>query len=203
MASDTFSSAAFQRRRSWHLCILGGIWADHDASSDLCVDCIILLHASAWEKLCKLYGLVVPVKPVGCYKGNDYALATFGQVSPGLPGTTLMRCRDKINSLKSRGSFLHFLPMSLQHSVGNPILYLCPSWNCVSSDPIATEADVERGEYKRKQTPGGKFFTYNSFWQEMFCSFQQNFVTIFKILISLYSNFAFHFLLLRIQFLLS
>lgn len=77
------------------------------------MDCV-LLHASAWERLCKLYLLVVPVKPVGCwtYKGNNYALVTFGQVSPGLPGTTLMRCPDKPDSLKNTGSFLHFNPMS-------------------------------------------------------------------------------------------
>lgn len=78
------------------------------------MDCIILLHASAWERLCKLYLLVVPVKPVGCWthKGNNYALVAFGQVSPGLPGTTLMRCPDKPDSLKNKGSFLHFSPMS-------------------------------------------------------------------------------------------
>lgn len=151
MAADTCSSAAFQRR-CWHLCIWGGIWADHDASSDLFVDCIILLHAFAWEKLCKLCVLVVPVKPVGCwtYKGSNYAPATFGQVAPGLPGATLMRCPDELDSLKNKGSFLHFLPLSLQHGAGNPILCLCPGWNWMPSGPIAPEEDVERGEYKRK-----------------------------------------------------
>lgn len=168
------------------ICVLGGICADHDASSGLFEDCIIPLHASARETLCELYVLVVPVKPVGCctYKENNYALATFGQVSPGLPGTTLMRCPDKLNSLKNKGSFLHFLPMSLQLSIGNPILSLCPVWNWVLSDP-------KRRMWKKENARGNKhqeknFFTYNSFWQEMFSSFRQkNFVTIFKMLISL------------------
>lgn len=156
------------------------------------VDCIILWHASAWEKLCKLYVLVVPVKPMGCwtYKGNNYALATFGQV-PGLPGTTLMRCSDKLDSLKSKGSFLHFFPLCPYNTMLGIPSSVSAQVETVSSAPITPKEDVERGEYKRKQTPGRKFFTYNSFWQEMSCSFQQNFITTFKTLISLYSNFAF------------
>lgn len=79
-----------------------------------------------------------------------------------------------------------------KHSVGNPTLCLCPSCSWMSSSPVVPEEDVERGEYKRKQIPGGKFFKQESFQQEMFCSFWQTcFVTVFNMLISLYSCFAF------------
>lgn len=200
--ADTCSSAAFRRRRFRHLCILEDVWANCNASSDLFVDCIILLHAPTWQKLCKLYVLVVPVKPVCCwtYKGNNYALATFGQILPGLPGTTLMRCPDKIDSLKNKGSFLHFLPVSLQHIVGNPILYLCPCWNCVSSHSsrggcgkrrIQEETNTRRKILYKQLILTGNVLLLPA----ELCNYFQDIFTLFQ--------FCIYFLLLRIQFCLS